>query len=109
MDYCRIGRRIKTIRKRRGFTQQELAEFAGLSVPYVSHIERGYKKASLESLVYIAKALEVTVDQFLIGNQNADYEAYFLEVQELLRDCTDEERQTLLAVVEAVKRSLRST
>ena len=35
LDDYQIGERIRTIRKRRGMTQEQLAEAANLSVPYI--------------------------------------------------------------------------
>ena len=34
-----LGKRIKEIRKRRGFTQEKLAELAGIEIPSLSNIE----------------------------------------------------------------------
>jgi transcriptional regulator with XRE-family HTH domain len=36
-----VGRRLKQIRKAAGITQEKLAEKAGLSVEYISRLERG--------------------------------------------------------------------
>ena len=54
LDDYQIGERIRTVRKRRGMTQEQLAEAANLSVPYISHLERGFKRPSLETLVRLA-------------------------------------------------------
>lgn len=90
-------------------TQEQLAEAADLSVPYISHIERGCKRASLEALVRVAGALGVTVDGLLSGVQPADRAAFLPDVEELLDDCSLRERRMLLEVVSAVKRVLRET
>ena len=46
-----------------------LAEKAGLSLSYVSMIENGRRKVSLDALIRIANILGVTVDELLNGNQ----------------------------------------
>lgn len=76
-------------------------------LPYICHIERGRKKVSLEALLRIANSLDVTVDQLLSSNQTADRTAYFPEVQELLEDCTIQERKIIWDVASEVKRSIR--
>ena len=43
-------------------TQEKLAELAGISPSFVGHIERGEKKASLETMVHIAAVLNTTTD-----------------------------------------------
>ena len=45
--FFRIGEQIHTFCQCRGLTQAQLAELAALSVPYISHIERGTKQVSL--------------------------------------------------------------
>ena len=65
LDYQAIGVRIRRLRKERGLTQQTLAEMSGQEPSNISHIERGATKLSLPTLVSVANALEVTVDQIL--------------------------------------------
>ena len=107
MDYLQIGRQIRLARLQKNMTQTQLAELADLSVPYISHVERGKKRVSLEALVRIAQALEVTLDQLLSGVQPQDRAAYLPELGELLADCTLRERRILRDVTMAVKKSLR--
>ena len=54
-----FGKRIRLLRKTRGMTQTQLAEKAGIHSSFLSSVERGIMNASLESIVAIAKALEV--------------------------------------------------
>ncbi len=77
MDYIALGKDIRELRRKRGFTQEKLAEFADLSVPYISHLERGTKTPSLAVLVRLAENLGVTVDRLLSGNQIVDKAAYY--------------------------------
>ena len=80
MDYIALGQRIRDLRRKRGLTQEQLAELADLSVPYISHLERGTKTPSLAVLVRLADSLDVTVDRLLSGNQTMDKSAYYPEV-----------------------------
>ena len=66
MDLHKVGLQIRALRICHGLTQADLAEAAGLSVPYISHIERGRKTVSLGSLLRIADALNVNINQLLI-------------------------------------------
>ena len=43
MDYIAFGRELRKLRQQRGLTQEKLAELVDLSVPYISHLERGTK------------------------------------------------------------------
>lgn len=53
---------IKVWREYRGLTQQQLADKAGISKPYLSQIETGKRKGATEILSAIAKALDVSLD-----------------------------------------------
>lgn len=108
MNYERIGRRVQYLRKKRNLSQADLADLTGMSVAYISHIETGIKKASLESVVKIANALDVTVDQILNGNQTGDHREYYGEMSELIKDCSGYERGVIHDIAEAVKTSLRN-
>lgn len=107
INYERIGSQVQQQRKRRGLSQADLAEATGMSVAYISHIETGIKKASLESVVKIANALGITVDQILNGNQASNRLEYQSELSELMRDCNGYERGVIHDVAKAVKHSLR--
>ena len=53
---------IKVWREYRGLTQQQLADTAGISKPYLSQIETGKRKGTVDILSAIAKALNVSLD-----------------------------------------------
>ena len=54
-----LGARIKELRKRKGLTQEQLAEKVDLATRYVSLIEVGRSSPSLETMENISNALEV--------------------------------------------------
>jgi len=55
----RFGSRLRQLRDQRGYSQEELAERAGLHRNYVGGIERGERNVALENIVKLAKALSV--------------------------------------------------
>lgn len=109
INYAVIGRRIKERRKRNHMTQAELAEAAGLSVTYISCIERSKKRVSLEALVAISNELGVTADDLLSGNQPHDPAPLQSDWDELLSDCTHYEGAVLYGIAHAAKQSLRQS
>ncbi len=68
MDYVDLGRRVRKQRKIRGWTQEMLAEKIGVSTSFIGHVERGTRKASLETLVALANTLEISVDYLLAAS-----------------------------------------
>lgn len=59
-----MGQRIRELRQRRGWTLEELASKCGLSVSFLSQVERGLSSLSLSSLQAICKALDVPLTHF---------------------------------------------
>ena len=72
MDYVALGKRIRTQRKLLRMTQEYLSEQAGISLSFLGHIERGTRKASIETLVAIANALRVSPDLLLQDSLRTD-------------------------------------
>ena len=56
---------IKAWREYRRLTQKQLADAAGISIPFVSQIESEKRKASTKIMIRLAKALQVMVDDLL--------------------------------------------
>lgn len=56
-----LGKNIQKLRKQAGLTQEQLAEKAGVSLPYIGYIETGQKKPSLKVINKIAESLKVKV------------------------------------------------
>lgn len=57
-----LGANIKYARKRKGITQQILAERVGVSQAMINYIEHGVKTPSVGVLISIAKELDTSVD-----------------------------------------------
>ncbi len=57
----KFGKRLRQLRKEAGFTQEQLADKADISVDFLSLVERGINAPSFESLDKLAKALGVPV------------------------------------------------
>lgn len=54
-----LGRRIRAIRKAKGWTQEELGSKADVSYKFIGEIERGLQNPSFDTLVKIADALKI--------------------------------------------------
>ena len=57
----RVGFKIKKYRKKKGWTQDQLAFEANLHRAYIGQIERGEKNIGLKNLEKIARALNIKV------------------------------------------------
>lgn len=75
VDYVLIGSRIKLKRKEKRMTQEMLAEALDVSVGYVSQVERGVTKISLDLLAEISGILECDI-VFFVSGTSASGESY---------------------------------
>ena len=61
MDLIGIGKAIKSARVMRGLNQTDAAELAGISVSYLSLVERGKRDPTITTLIHIADALGISL------------------------------------------------
>jgi putative transcriptional regulator len=59
-----VSEKLRTIRKKNGLTQAELARRVGVSRSYINKIENGEAKPSLSLLERIASILDVSIKDF---------------------------------------------
>lgn len=71
-DYEKVGKRIAKRRKELGYTQWQLEEKANLGFKYLSNIERAKTVLSVDVLMRICDALEITPDYLLVGTTNTN-------------------------------------
>ena len=70
MDYRKLGERVRRQRELNEMTQGELARKVGVSNSFTGHIERGEKKASVETVVALCNAMEVSPSVLLQDSLN---------------------------------------
>jgi transcriptional regulator with XRE-family HTH domain len=59
----KLGDRIRRLRKKRGWTQVEMAEKVGIDRSFLADVERGKRNVSILNLDLMAKGLEVSLSQ----------------------------------------------
>lgn len=99
-DAKALGRRLAALRRRRGLTQEQLAERAGLSVCFVAQIERADRLPSLVSLARLAHALSVRICELLVdhdGGHGGSEAGAFGRVRERLTPRQREKLDSFLA------------
>ncbi|WP_079677813.1 helix-turn-helix domain-containing protein [Planktothrix sp. PCC 11201] len=67
-----FGRRLKKLRKSQKLTQESLAELTGLSVEFISYIERGIHAPSFDTLEKLSEALKVSFSELFNFEQDRD-------------------------------------
>lgn len=66
----RLGAKIRALRKEQGLTLKGLAQLSGLSHPFLSQVERGLARPSMNSLHQISEALGTNASWLLAGSEN---------------------------------------
>lgn len=67
-----IGDRIKTLREKSGYTQNSLAEKAGVSQTHLRRVELGQADITVGHLQLVCDALEISVKDFFNFNDEAE-------------------------------------
>ena len=62
-----FGRNVSRARNTAGLSQDKLAEKADLDRTYLSGIERGVRNPGIKTVIRLARALDVTLDQLCKG------------------------------------------
>lgn len=107
VDNVSLGKRIRFTRKKKKMSMETLAEKTEVSPMLISLIERGQSLGSIDTLVSIANALEVSVDRLLTdslqtsGNRDEEDFSY------LLLDCNERESKVIIKNAENLKTLLK--
>lgn len=67
-----LGSKVRELRVAKKMTQQELAEKCELSLPFINLIENNKRNVSLETLLKLLSALEVSLSDFFLPFSQAD-------------------------------------
>lgn len=106
IDYKGIGKRIRAARERKGLKQHNLAALAEVAATNISHIERGVAKVSLPTLLKIANALEVSMDELLCDSLTKSNHIYSNKIAEIVEKSSAKEvrvmEETLNALYEVL-------
>ncbi len=75
MSYSQIGTRIRELRESRHYSRELLAEKVEISAKFLYEIESGRKGFSAETLCRLAKAMSVSCDYIMFGEERDKYNA----------------------------------
>ena len=80
-----LGKRIKEIRKKKGLSQEQLAEMIGLeSSNSISNVENGYNYPSIQNLEKMLKVLNCSFPAIFTFEQHKSSDILIKEINELL-------------------------
>ena len=100
INYQELGLRIKNTRLKNGLTQEQLADKVGCNTSHISNIENNYTKLSLNVLLTIANALNVTIDYLLSNQLNTSSDALNTEIVNRLSLCNNKQKEQILQIID---------
>ena len=106
IDYGLIGERIKKQRKIKGLTQDALAERLNVSIGYVSQVERGITKISLDLLGAISGILECDIASFITGSAITSNGYMETELMEEIKKLDQKKKKYILNVIKLTNETL---
>jgi len=106
MERAALGKMLKVARKRKGYTQECLAEKADIGLMYYGEIERGIKMPSMNVFIRLIEALEVSADYVLQNEVSSGKEYVFDELTAKLDKLTPQQRKTASDILDAYIRNL---
>ena len=105
LDYNVIGARIKQARLAKNYTQEDLAEKIGISVAFLSRVERGNSHLNLNRLDQIWNLLDVS-EAYLLSGASSSSESYLdKEFSDLLKKCSPEKQKLIYNVAKTIAES----
>ena len=96
VNYQALGEKIQLRRQQMGLTQSSAAEKLDLSISFYSRVERGEKKASIETIIKIANYFGFSLD-FLFQDslQSSVSKALQIELAQVFTDKTPKQAEKL--------------
>ena len=101
IDYTLIGQRIKEARKRKGLTQEKLAEEIDVAVAYVCRIENG-NPINLKRIAQISRILDVPMEYLLTGIATKSNNYLSKELAEILDKCSPEKQKLIYNIAKTI-------
>ena len=99
VDYKLIGERIQRVRKSRGMTQEIMAEKLDVSIGYVSQVERGITKISLDLLGAISSILDCDIAELVTGSAKNSNEYMESELISEIRKLDGKKKRYILEII----------
>ncbi len=103
-----IGERIVQLRKAKNWSQDELAKEIEASRVMIGKYERGDNSPSIEVIVKLAKAFDVSVDFLLGEGLNAAYDKEMVKRLDELESLPDDEKKRIFDYMDLIIRDFKT-
>lgn len=99
-----FGKRVRTLRKAREMTQEQLAAVADSGAKYISELERGEANVTITLVSKLAEGLGVSISELFENAHEADIQELRKEINRMVSEADDEKIQFIYKVVKSITR-----
>lgn len=94
-----VGKRIKQLREQAGFTQNKLAEWAGVSQTHIRRVELGQAGITVDHLQLVCDALGCSLVEFFDEGHNSD------DLSSAISALTPRQKTLLIEFLNSIKKN----
>ena len=101
-----IGRKLRQFRQKKGYSQETLADRAGLHPTYIGQVDRGEKNITVETLAKITTALGIPISSVfddVLSNPMPSAENYPLRAYELFSSLSEKDQRRLYDILSQIR------
>lgn len=99
-----VGDRIRQLRKKRGLSQEELGYKSDLHYTHIGSIERGEKNWSIDTLIKVARGLNISVNDLLtLPSKPEDIKSLKKKIIEEINESSPESFKIFSDMVRGIK------
>ncbi len=102
-----IGKRVQECRKKKGLTQEQLAERIGVTAHYMSALERGVYNIKLELLVSILNELDCSADEVFCDVVKKSFNVKATRLSDKISTLSIEEQYRIYEVVDTLVKNAK--
>ena len=103
-DQKEFGKRISERRMSINMTQEQLAEIIGISQKHLSRMEQGYHNPHFDTIIAIAKAVNIPIDFLADDYESTDSMSFFNSVKAELEELTPKQLEMLKDNIYIIKK-----
>src|SRR5436309_7062068 len=109
MDVLGLGSYIREQRRKSRLTLRKLSGAAGVSIPYLSQVERGLRKPSADILQAIARGLSISAETLYVQAGMLEHRSTTDVISAVMADAsiTERQKQALVSIYEAFREESR--
>jgi transcriptional regulator with XRE-family HTH domain len=103
-----FGEALRKLRRKKGYTMEQLAERAGMSKRMIGHYETHVKRPSLEKINKIAEALDTSIEELMANidsttkKKNSDLSYKIMKKVRIIEELPTRDQNTIFSLINAL-------